>query len=318
MPAANQATSAREAQRAEANRAELAEHIARAMPTDGVAEPLPGLSLGRLSASQGKVFGVIKPSFCVIAQGSKEVLQGDSRYVYDPAHYLIATVDLPRASQVLEASPERPYLSLTLTLAPALVSSVLVEMEQGLPPGDVDARAMAVSPLDVELQDAVVRLIRLLDTPGEARVLMPLIMREIVYRLLLGNQGSRLSHLANVGGNATHIAKAVERLRQEFDRTLRMEQIANDLGMSLSGFHHHFKAVTGMSPLQFQKQVRLQEARRLMLGEHLDATSTAFRVGYDDASHFNREYKRLFGEPPARDVQRLRAATVQSSGLAAD
>lgn len=318
METANYATAAHEAQRVQANREELAGRIARGVPTDGVAEPLPGLHLARLSAPPGKAFGIMKPSFCVIAQGSKEVLQGDNRYVYDPAHYLIATVDLPRVSQVLEATPERPYLSLTLELSPALVGSVMTEMDPTLPSGDADVRAMNVSPLDVNLQDAVVRLIRLLDSPGEARMLMPLIVREIVYRLLLGNQGARLRHLASVGGNATHIARAVERLRQEFDQTLRMEQIAHDLGMSLSGFHHHFKTVTGMSPLQFQKQVRLQEARRLMLGEHLDATSTALRVGYDDASHFNREYKRLFGEPPARDVQRLRAAAMQSSGLAAD
>jgi AraC-like DNA-binding protein len=173
---------------------------------------------------------------------------------------------------------------------------------------------MDVSPLDVNLLDAVVRLVRLLDSPAEARVLMPLITREIIYWLLVGEQGARLRHLAALGGYTPDIARAVERLRQDFDQPLRIEDIARELGMSVSGFHHHFKAVTAMSPLQFQKQLRLQEARRLMLGEDLDATSAAYRVGYHDASHFNREYKSLFGVPPMRDVQRLREEALSSAG----
>jgi len=169
-----------------------------------------------------------------------------------------------------------------------------------------NVRAMDVSPLDEKLLDVVVRLVRLIDSPEEAPMLMPLITREIVYRLLMGEQGARLRHLAVTGGYTPDIAKAVERLRQDFDRPLRIEQIARELGMSASGFHHHFKAVTAMSPLQFQKQLRLQEARRLMLGEDLEAASAAARVGYYDAAHFNREYKSLFGVPPVRDIQRLR------------
>jgi AraC-like DNA-binding protein len=167
-------------------------------------------------------------------------------------------------------------------------------------------RAIDVSPLDMNLLDAVVRLARLLDSPAEAPILMPIITREIIYRLLIGAQGGRLRHLAILGGYTPDIARAIQRLRQDFDQPLRVEQLARNLGMSVSGFHHHFKAVTAMSPLQFQKQLRLQEARRLMLGEDLDATSAAYRVGYNDASHFNREYKSVFGVPPMRDVQRLR------------
>jgi len=293
--------------RVQANREELAERIARAVPTDGAAEPLPGLQLARASFSHGKVLSVLEPSLCIVAQGSKEVVLGDSRYVYDPAHYLLATVDLPRFSCIMEAAPDRPYLSLSLKLTPALVSAVIMELDH-TPPGSADARAIDVSPLDVNLQDAIVRLVRLLDTPDEARVLMPLVTREIICRLLLGKQGARLRHLAAPGGNTSHIVRAVERLRQDFDQPLRVEQLARDLGMSVSGFHHHFKAVTDMSPLQFQKRLRLQEARRLMLGEGMDAASAAYRVGYRDASHFNREYKSLFGDPPMRDVQRLRDA----------
>jgi len=182
----------------------------------------------------------------------------------------------------------------------------MVEASHTSPPGHAEVRAIAVSLLDGHLLDAFVRLVRLLDAPAEARVLLPLITREILYRLLVGEQGARLRHLAILGGYTSHIARAVQRLRQDFDQPLRIESLAQELGMSVSGLHHHFKAVTAMSPLQFQKRLRLQEARRLMLGEDLDAASAAYRVGYHDASHFNREYKSLFGFPPMRDVQRLR------------
>jgi AraC-like DNA-binding protein len=304
----------REAVLLQANREELVERIARAMRADGTAQPLQGLHLSRSSSPLERVHSVLEPSLCVIAQGSKEVLLGNSRYRYDPSHYLLATVEMPRVSQVLEASQERPYLSLRLELAPTLVSSVMLEAGYSLPPDHADVRAIDVSPLDVNLLDAVVRLVRLLDSLAEARVLLPLITQEIIYRLLVGEQGARLRHLAILGGYTSHIARAVERLRQDFDQPLRIEDIARELGMSVSGFHHHFKAVTAMSPLQFQKQLRLQEARRLMLGEDLDAASAAYRVGYHDASHFNREYKSLFGVPPMRDVQRLRDEALASAG----
>ncbi|MFL5591600.1 MAG: AraC family transcriptional regulator N-terminal domain-containing protein [Ktedonobacteraceae bacterium] len=307
----------REVQRVQANREELVERIARAIREDGPAQPLQGLHLYRSSLPLEPVHSMVEPSLCVIAQGSKEVLLGDNRYRYDPSQYLLATVEMPRVSQVLEASKERPYLSLRLELAPTLVGSVMVEAghpSRSSPPGHADVRAIDVSPLDVNLLDAFVRLVRLLDSPAEARVLQPLITREIIYWLLVGEQGARLRHLAILGGYTSHIARAVERLRHDFDQPLRIEDIARELGMSVSGFHHHFKAVTAISPLQFQKQLRLQEARRLMLGEDLDAASAAYRVGYHDASHFNREYKSLFGVPPMRDVQRLREAAMESAG----
>ena len=298
----------REAHRAQANRGELVERIARAIREDGRVEPLKGLRLHRASSPTESVHGMSGFAFCVIAQGSKEVLLGDNRYQYDPAHYLLATAELPVVSQVIEASQERPYLSLRLELDPTLVGSVMVEAGHFSPRSHADVRAINVSPLDASLLDAVVRLVRLLDTPAEAPFLAPLITREIVYRLLMGEQGDRLRHIAVQGGHTHRIARAIERLRKEFDQPLRIDDIARELGMSVSSFHHHFKAVTAMSPLQFQKQMRLQEARRLMLGEGLDAASAGYRVGYNDASHFNREYKRLFGLPPLRDVERLREA----------
>ncbi len=314
MDTANFQQAGREAQRAQANRGELVERIAGAVREDGRVEPLKGLRLHRASSSTAPVYGVSDPAFCVIAQGSKEVFLGDDRYQYDPMHYLLATAELPIVSQVIEASQERPYLSLSVKLNPALVGSVMVEAGHVSPRSRADVRAINVSPLDASLLDAVVRLVRLLDTPAEAPFLAPLITREIVYRLLTGEQGDRLRHIALQGGHTHRIARAIEWLRQEFDQPLRIDDIAQELGMSVSSFHHHFKAITAMSPLQFQKQMRLQEARRLMLGEDLDAASAGYRVGYNDASHFNREYKRLFGLPPLRDVERLREATTESTG----
>jgi AraC-like DNA-binding protein len=191
----------------------------------------------------------------------------------------------------------------------------MVEAGHFAPRSHSAVKAIDVSPVDAGLLDAVVRLVRLLDSPTEARFLAPLVTREIVYRLLMGEQGGRLHHVAALGGHGHRIARALERLRKDFDRPLRIEDIARELGMSVSGFHHHFKSVTAMSPLQFQKQLRLQEARRLMLGEDLDAASAGYRVGYGDASHFTREYKRLFGAPPVRDVERLREAAMESASL---
>ena len=293
---------------------ELIERIGRAVRRDGIVD-LPGeLRLVRASSPTTLTHGVSSPAFCVIAQGSKEILLGEDCYSYDANRYLITAAALPSATRVTEASEERPYLGVVLGLYPALVGSVMVEADHPEPRGSVAVRAFDVSPLDGDLLDAVLRLIRLLDSPvEEASFLRPLVTREIVFRLLAGDQGGRLRQTAVLGGH--RIARALERLREDFDRPLRIEDIARESGMSVSGFHHHFKAITAMSPLQFQKRMRLQEARRLMLGEDLDAASAGYRVGYGDASHFNREYKRLFGAPPARDVERLREGATESVGV---
>ncbi len=304
----------REAHRTQANRDELVELIARFVCEDGAVELLKGLHLHRSSMPKEAIHSVSNPAFCVIAQGSKEVFLGNERYQYDSAHYLLTTAELPLVGHVFDASPERPYLSLRLDLDPTLVGSVMVEAGHVSPRIQAEVRAINVSPLEASLLDAVVRLVRLADTPAEARMLAPLITREIIYRLLMGTQGDRLRHIAILGGQAHRIIRAIDRLRKEFDQPLRIDDIARDLGMSVSGFHHHFKAVTAMSPLQFQKQIRLQEARRLMLGEDLDAASAGYRVGYDNASYFNREYKSLFGVPPMRDVERLRETARQNGG----
>ncbi len=292
------------------DRQELRERIAACLPHDGTAEPLESLHLFRVSAPTERVYGVSTLSLCVIAEGAKEILLGERKYRYDPHHYLLATVELPITGCVVEATHDRPYLSLRLDLDPAMVASVMAEAAIAPPQGKGEAKAMVVSPLDPGLLDAVVRLLRLIDRPQEARAFVPLVKREIVLRLLMGDQAARLSCLPRLGGHADRIAQAVDRLRRDFDRRLSIESLARELGMSPSGFHHHFKSVTDMSPLQFQKGLRLHEARRLMLDERLDATTAGLRVGYDDGSHFSRDYKRLFGESPIRDVERLRAMPV--------
>src|SRR6266571_3745214 len=204
------------------------------MRQDGSAQPLQGLHLYRHSFPLEQVYSVVEPSLCVVAQGSKEFLLGESRYRYDPFHYLLVTVDLPYVGQVLSASKERPFLSLRLDLAPTLVGEVMVEAGHTSPRDPAEVRAIAVSPVDGHL----------LDAPDEARVLLPLITREMIYRLLRGEQGARLRHLAILGGYSPHIARAIERLRQDFDQPLRIEQLARELGMSVSGLQHHFKTVT--------------------------------------------------------------------------
>ena len=308
----------REEYKVQASRDELVERIGRVIREDGTVEPLKGLHFNRSSSPKEPLHSVYDPVFCVIAQGSKEIFLGNERYLYDPSHYLLLTAELPLVGHVLDASKERSYLSLRLELDPTLVGSVMVEAGHPSPQNHADVRAINVSSLDAGLLDAVVRLVRLLDTPTEAPFLAPLITREILYRLWMGDQGDRLRYIAALSGYTPHIARAIERIHKDFNQPLRIDSIARELGMSVSGFHHHFKSVTAMSPLQFQKRLRLQEARRLMLGEGLDAASAAYRVGYHDASYFNREYKSLFGLPPMRDMERLRGSARQNAGLGAD
>ena len=269
-------TSERDARRIQADQEELADRIARATPREGTVEVQPGLHFRRCSRPTERLHSFSKPSFCVIAQGSKELVVGDDRFRYDPAHYMISTIELPMIGQVVEASPERPYLGFWLVLDPFVVTSVMVEsgiVQRGDGSG---VKSIDVSALDANLLDATLRLVRLVDAPGEYRVLGPLVIREIVYRLLTGAQAGRMRHLATFGGHAHRMVRAVEKLRENFNKPLRIEEVARELGMSVSGFHAHFRAVTAMSPLQFQKQLRLQEARRLMLSEDLDAAEAGY------------------------------------------
>jgi AraC-like DNA-binding protein len=301
-------TGERDLERERAARAELAERIVRHVAEDARIEAAPGLFLFRYSTPTGPLYGVSEPSLCVIVQGSKELLLGNERYRYDASHYLLVSAEVPAVGHIIEASKERPYLAVRVVLDPAVVTAVLTETSLVGSRADAAVKAVAVSRLDANLLDSVVRIVRLIDAPRDYGVLAPLAIREIVYRLALGDQGRRLRQFAVVGGRAPRIARAIELLRKDFDKPQRITSLARQLGMSVSGLHHHFKAVTAMSPLQFQKQLRLQEARRLLLAGDVDAATAGYRVGYGDPSHFSREYKRHFGRAPMRDVERLRAA----------
>ena len=299
---------ARELERVQAGRDELIERVSRLVAEDGGVEAAPGLDLFRYSAPTGPVYAVNEPSFCIIVQGSKELLLGNESYRYDASRYLLVSAGLPVIGRILEGTRERPYLGVRIGLEPALVTAVLLECGLLAPRASRAIKAMAVSWLDANLLDSVVRLVRLVDAPRDYTALAPLAIREIVYRLALGEQGGRLCQIALNAGRAHRIAKAIELVRKSYDKPLRIPSLARQLGMSPSGLHHHFKAVTAMSPLQFQKQLRLQEARRLLVAGDFDAATAGYRVGYDDASQFSREYRRFFGEPPIRDVERLRGS----------
>lgn len=292
--------------RIQINREELVGRIMQAVPTDGVAEVFPGIFFARSSKPTQRLHSVFTPAFCVIAQGSKQVLLGEDVFVYDSGSYLISSVDLPIVSHVAEASADRPYLSFRMNLDSSIVASVMMESGVETKKNNCMVKAMNVSPIDADMLDTVVKLARLLDNPNEMKFLAPLVIREIIFRLFRGEQGARLSYLIHSEGDTQRISKAVKELRENISEPLKIENLARNLGMSVSGFHHHFKSVTAMSPLQFQKQLRLQEARRLMIGEHLDVASAGLKVGFDDPSYFSREYKKLFGEPPRRDIEKVR------------
>jgi len=302
----NRTETPRDAERVKTNRDELVERISRTLSDDGAKEVFPGFFLARSSKRSESLHHVYQPAFCLVAQGRKRALLGEEVFRYDPGHYLLFTVDLPLIFQIEKATLDEPYLGLRLDLDPSLVASVLMEADIKIKKGDASAKAMDVHSIDANLLDAVVRLVRLAEEPSSINVLAPLIVKEIIYRLLAGGQGARLGHLLPAG-DTQRISRAIGHLREHFDEPLKIDDIAREVGMSVSGFHHHFKSVTAMSPLQFQKQIRLQEARRLMLGEDVDAASAGFRVGYDDPSYFSRDYKKLFGSPPQRDIVSLRS-----------
>ena len=289
--------------------AKLASAVERQAAADGGYDTaLPALRLSRFSSPSDLVALVYEPSLCVVAQGAKEVLLADETYRLDPAQSLLVSVDLPVAARVVEASPGRPYLAVRIALDPAVVGELLADgmAASPSPPLGPPARGLAVTPVEPPLLDAVSRLVALLDSPRDVVALAPLVLREITYRLLAGPQGSRLRQIASAGAPAQRIALAIRWLKDHFADPLRVESLARRVRMSQSAFHLHFKGVTAMSPLQYQKRLRLQEARRLMLGEGLDAAEAAFRVGYESPSQFSREYRRTFGAPPRQDVAALK------------
>ena len=270
------------------------------------ATAVPGLSLFRREQPSEPITGMYEPSICLVAQGAKRVLLGDDSYRYDAHHYLITSVHLPTVVQIMEASPEQPYLGLRLLLDLREISQLMVDSNLPRPRAQQSCRGMATGEVTPSLLAAFQRLLDLLDDRQDIPILAPIIQREIIYRLLVGDQGERLRQIASAGSQSQQIARAIDWLKGNFARTLSIDDLAAQASMSSSTFHHHFRSMTALSPLQFQKQLRLQEARRLMLAERMDAANAAFQVGYESPSQFSREYNRLFGAPPLRDITNLR------------
>jgi len=267
---------------------------------------IPGLAFFRHNEPTPPERGTYEPSICLVAQGAKQVQLGDEEYIYDANNYLITSVHLPTTYRVIKATDHEPYLGLLLKIDLRELSQLLVDSNMPLPRTKKTECCMATGEVTLPLLIAFQRLISLLDAPEDIPILAPLYQREILYRLLTGEQGQQLSQIAAVGSQSNQIAKAIEWLQKNYDQPLRVDTLANQIHMSSSSFHSHFRAMTSLSPLQYQKQLRLQEARRLMIAENLDATRAAFQVGYESSSQFNREYSRLFGAPPLRDVAKLR------------
>lgn len=271
---------------------------------------IPGLSLFRRDEPTEPMSGMYEPSICLAVQGAKRVILGEDTYVYDAHHYLITSVHLPTIVQIIDASPEKPYLGLRLKFDLREVSQLMVDSNLPQPRPQQSSRGMATGEMTPQLVNAFIRLVDLLNDEKDIPILAPVIQREIIYRLLVGDRGERLRQIATAGSQSQQIAKAIGWLKNNYSQAISMEELAAQANMSTSTFHQHFRSLTALSPLQFQKQLRLQEARRLMLSERMDAANAAFQVGYESPSQFNREYNRQFGAPPLRDITKLRQMPV--------
>jgi AraC-like DNA-binding protein len=297
-----------------AMRTELARKIAdRAVAEGDMLTEIPGLRLYRRSLTTACTSAAYEPSLVVFVQGKKQINVGKTTYICDGANFLLTSVDLPVVSQVIAASEKEPLLGLVLKLEMPAVREILSQQEFHLREESADARGMAVGVTSLELLDACSRLVDLLDTPQDIPFLCGLIQREIVFRLLRSPQGKHLRAIATLGEQSHRTAKAVEWLRTNYTKPLRLEELAAMARMGVSTLHHQFRSLTAMSPLQYQKQLRLHVARERMLNEGLDAASAAFEVGYESASQFSREYSRFFGQPPMRDVKARRQVGLEST-----
>jgi AraC-like DNA-binding protein len=273
---------------------------------DQLVTAIPGLSLFQRDEPTQPESRMYEPRVCLITQGAKRVLLGDDTYVYGEQHFLITSVNLPTVVQIIKASRAKPCLGLILKLDQREISQLMVDSNLPLPHPQQSSRGMATGEVTLPLLTAFQRLIDLLAEPKDIPILSPITQREIFYRLLVGDQGARLRQMASSGSQSQQIARAIDWLKDNYTRPLRIDDLATQVNMSTSTFHHHFRALTAMSPLQYQKWLRLNEARRLMLIENQDATTSAFQVGYESPSQFSREYSRLFGDSPLRDITNLR------------
>ncbi|CAI2326506.1 AraC family transcriptional regulator [Vibrio parahaemolyticus] len=268
--------------------------------------PISGLRFSRWTTPTPPTSYTHNPSICLIAQGRKRVLLGEESFIYDANHFLISSVDLPIIANIIEASEEQPYLGLIMELDLTEISQLIVDSELAFAQSKEAQKGIAVGELSESLLDAFVRLAELLDEGQNIKILAPIIKREIFYRLLMSEQGTRLHQIVTAGSHSHQIAKAIDWLKNNFVKPLSVGDLASYTGMSKSSFYTHFRSMTSMTPLQFQKKLRLSEARRLMLTENLDAMAATFKVGYESPSQFSREYSRLFGAPPSKDIKSLR------------
>jgi len=300
-----------------AMRAELARKIAAHIQVEGaVATAVPGLLLARRCATTECYSAAYEPELVVFAQGEKRITVGGTTHVCDGSNFLLTSIDLPVVGQFTKASESEPFLALVLKLEMPVVREILSQEEFLVPEVAFGARGMVVGKTPVALLGACSRLLDLLDTPRDIPYLSGLMQREIVYRLLRSALGGHLRAIATLGEQSNRTAKAVAWLKENYARPLRVEELAHVAQMGVSTFHHHFRSLTAMSPLQYQKQLRLHEARVRMVTEGMDAASAAFEVGYESASQFNREYSRLFGRPPMRDI-RARLLASEAIGVEA-
>jgi AraC-like DNA-binding protein len=280
---------------------DLARMVARLVPQSGVFEtPVPGLWLIRADMPGVPMPTVYEPSLCLIVQGAKTVSLGARLLEYDDAHSLVASVDLPLVGRVVSATPDRPYLCCKIDIDQTMLADLIAAEPGPLPPGDPPA--LAVHPTGADLLEAAFRLLRLQERPASIAVLAPLVQREILYYLLHGPQSAMLRHAASADSHLGRVARAIAWIRDHAHEQLRIAEVAAAAHMSASSLHQHFKRITGLTPLQFQKQLRLHEARHLMTARGINAGSAGFAVGYDSPSQFSREYRRLFGAPPRTDI----------------
>jgi AraC-like DNA-binding protein len=301
--------------RAPGLRAELARKIAAHIQMDGKASTsVPGLSLYCKSAPTECASAAYEPELIVFAQGEKRINVGGTTLVCDDSTFLLTSIDLPVISQVTKASVKTPILALMMKLEMPIVREILSQEEFHTGEAVSVTRGMAVGETTVELLEACLRLLDLLNTPRDGTFLSNLIQREIIYRLLRGQQGKHLRAIATLGEQSNRTARAVAWLRENYAKALRVEDLASVAQMGVSTLHHHFRSLTAMSPVQYQKQLRLHTARVRMLTDGLDAASAAFEVGYESASQFNREYSRFFGAPPMRDIKAHRLAMTATAG----
>jgi len=294
---------------------QLADLVSTRTSEEGLYETaIPGLNLFRADAPTSCMSTVYEPSLCVIAQGRETVQLGDREIVYDALSYMVSRVDLPVNKFVVDASPENPFLAVKINIDPAEVAKVVMQLgdshHASEPRGTPDSGCgMCVAQVDLGILDAMTRLVRLLDSPADVPVLAPLIQREIIYRALVGELGPRMREFASTDSQSNRISQVISVLKDRFAEPLRVRQLAEDVNMSESALYHSFKQATCMSPLQFQKKLRLHEARLLMLKEGLEASTASYRVGYESPSQFSREYSRMFGAPPRSDIAKLRGET---------